>query len=204
MGIVCDIKGIKQENQFGPKEIDFPNTCTMLADMFSDTNINPPEPLIDQLTDIILIVGENKIHCHKLVLGLASKFFRRMFVSNMKESRSNVIELKEVDLETVKSLISYMYTDEIDEDKINVELLAASDMYEVLRLKALCCTELSESMTVENVIEIWQTAYRHNIEDLAHDALVCMVENWEMLAMDDDMKELCQKHPNLLLTISTL
>lgn len=201
---VCDIKGMKQENGFSTKATELPGTFTMLAEQFSDANINPPVPLVDQLTDIVLIVGENKIHCHKLVLGMTSKFFRRMFVSNMKESKAQEIELKEIDLETIKSVLSFMYTDKIDAEKINVALLAASDMYEVLRLKCLCCQKLSESINAQNVIEIWQTAYRHNVEDLAHEALVFMVANWEMLAMDDDIKELCRKHPDLSFTISTL
>merc|ERR1712126_417922 len=100
---------------------------------FSDANINPVSPLDDNLIDIVLIVGNSRIHCHRLVLGMTSKFFERMFASNMKNSNCPEIELKEVDLETMTSVISFMYQDEIDDKRINVDLLAAADMYQLLR-----------------------------------------------------------------------
>merc|ERR1712150_360252 len=138
------------------------------------------------------------------VLGMTSKFFRRMFVSNMKESKAQEIELKEVNLKTAKSMISFMYTSKVDAEEITVELLAASDMYELLHLKSVCGQKLSESINVQNVSEIWEAAYRHNAEDLAHNALIFMVNNWETLVDEDDIRALCQKHPDLLYAISSL
>merc|ERR1712060_546685 len=105
-------------------KLQFPGTCSMLASMFTDANVNPANPLDDPLIDVILVVGSNRIYCHKLVLAISSRFFERMFASNMKESKSKEIVLKDVNLDTIRNMISFMYHDRIEEDKINVDLLS--------------------------------------------------------------------------------
>merc|ERR1719367_2623978 len=163
-------------------ESRFPGTFEMLACKFSDANVNPTNPPYDLLTDVVLCVGKNKIYCHKLILGITSKFFERMFLSDMKESRSSEIELKAVDLNTIKSVISFMYKDKIDDNEINVEVLAATDMYQVLKLKDICSTRLAKTINYVNVSKIWHFAYLHNVEDLAYAAMIYMVKRWKRLA----------------------
>jgi len=187
-----------------PTNLQFPGTCSILASMFTDANVNPSKPLDDQLIDVILIVGNNRIYCHKFVLGISSRFFERMFASNMKESKSKEIELKEVNLDTIKNMISFMYQDSIEDDKVNIDLLSAADMYEVLRLKNICSIKLKKSVNVENVTEIWQCAYLHDIEDLAHYSMIYMMQNWRELSKQSDVRELCKKYPDLIFAISTL
>jgi len=182
----------------------YPGTFAILANMFSDDNINSTGPIVDKKTDVILVVGSNKIHCHKLILGMASKVFERMFASNMKESKSQEIELKDVDLETIKSLISFIYKDEIKDEKINTDLLAAADMFEVLRLKNICSVKLAQIIDVENVARIWHCAYLHNEEDLAHLSLIFMMKKWKKLSNHTEIRELCTKYPDLMYTVSTL
>merc|ERR1712110_918005 len=64
-------------------------------------------------------------HVHRLVLSMASKFFERMFESDMKEARCKEVELKNIELETLKPLLIYMYKDEIDDkDLADVWLVA--------------------------------------------------------------------------------
>merc|ERR1712060_145675 len=164
--------------------------------MGSDDNINPTGPL-DKHTDVILLVGGRKIHCHRLILGMASKVFERMFASDMKESRSQEIELKEVDLETIKSLVSFIYRNKIEDEKINTNLLAAADMYEVLRLKNICSKKLAQVINIENVARIWQCAYLHNEENLAHLSLIYMMKKWKQLSNQSEIRELCTKYPDL-------
>jgi len=204
--LICNIKAKTQESlrQLSSNNLQFPGTFTILANKFSEDNINPACPPVDQLTDIILLVENNKIHCHKLVLGMTSKFFERMFMSNMKESKSNEIELKEIDLDTIKSMLLFMYRDEIEDEKITVDLLAAADMYEVLRLKNICSIRLAKTIDIQNVAQIWLCAYLHDEEDLAHISMIFMVKRWKELAKQADIRELGKKYPELLFTVSTL
>jgi len=182
----------------------YPSTFTQLAGMFSDDNINPAGPLVDKQTDVILLVGSNKIHCHRLILGIGSKVFERMFASNMKESKSQEIELKEVDLETITSLISFIYQDKIEDEKITPDLLATADRFEVLRLKNICSFKLAKVIDKNNVAQIWHCAYLHNEENLAYLSVMYMVKRWKKLSDQTEIIELCTKYPDLLYTISIL
>jgi len=203
--LICRIQVQTPENLcLNSTKLQLPETFKILASKFSEDNINPPCPPVHQLTDIVLLVGSNKIHCHKLILAMTSPVFERMFMSNMKESKSNEIELKEVDIETIKSMLFFMYREEIDDEKITVDLLAAADMYEVLRLKNICSIRLAKTIDTKNVAQIWLSAYLHDIEDLAHTSMIYMVKRWKELAKQADIRELCKKYPDLLFTISTL
>merc|ERR1719225_698775 len=135
---------------------------------------------------------------------MTSNFFKRMFASNMKEAKSQEIELKEVELETIKNLISFMYKDKIDNAKITLDLLAAADMYQVQRLRSICSQTLSKSINLVNVSGIWHTVYLHNVKSLVEAATIFMVKNWCTLSKKDEVRELCLKYPALLFTISTL
>jgi len=200
--LVCDVKLQSIQSEERSMEWCYPSTQKLLADSFSDANVDPEE--VPELTDIILRVGNSKIYCSKFVLSLTSNFFKRMFSSDMKESRCYEIELNGVNLKTMKSVISFMYKDEIEDDKIDVDLLAAADMYQVMNLKNICSQRLSKCLNASNVIEIWHAAYLYNDESLALNSILFMTKNWEALVEQDDIRELGKRDPDLLFTISSL
>jgi len=202
IAIICDIDIQEKENEM---EIDN-SICPSqkLATKFTESNINPTSPPDNLFTDIILLVDKNRIYCHRLVLGMYSNFFERMFLSGMKESQRNEVNLKDVDLETVKNLIYFMYTGRIDNEKINVSLLVAADMYEVMSLRSICIQELSKSVNFDNCKEIWQTGILLDNEKLVNTTTVFMVKNWKKLSEDDGTRALCMKYPDLALTVSRL
>ena len=189
-----------------PNKKDLPRSqgvLEMLAKRFSEANINPSIPN-DELADVVLHVDENKIYCHKLILSMGSKVFNKMFTTDMEEKKSNDVFIEDVDIQTLKSLLSFMYSDVIPETEITVQLLAASDKYEVMRLREICEEKLSLSVDIENVAEIWHVAYLHNVEELEQDALAFMAVNWKKLRHDEKVKKLIKTCPHLTETISAL
>ena len=201
---LCNIKVLETYGQETSKITkEFSGVFSKLSEQFSDANINP-STTNDPLIDVILCVGKDKVHCHKLVLSLTSKFFERMFATDMKESKNKEIVLGGIDLETLKSLITFMYTDAISNDKVDAKLLAAADMYEVMRLRGICIERLTKSICLDNVLEIWSTAYDNSIEELSHDALVFLSQNWKVLSEQYTAWKLAEKYPNLIFTISAL
>merc|ERR1712150_56028 len=153
MSLICNMKVLKTDETQISQNIDaeFPCFYKKLGYQFSEANINN---LAKQLSDVIICVGENKMHCHKLVLAMSSRYFERMFLGAMKESKEKEVVLQEIDLETLKSVLTFMYTDVIPNEKINVQVLAASDMYEIMRLRKICCSTLSKTMNQKNVADI--------------------------------------------------
>jgi len=173
-----------------------------LGEQFTEKNINPASAPLDLFTDAILIVDRNRIYCHKAILGMYSDVFKAMFMSNMKESISGEVQLKE-DLETVKNLLSFMYNGKIDKDKVNVPLLVAADKYEILVLKRICTQLLPKMIKSENVVEIYQAGILLDIKDLIDTTTTYMVENWDTLSKQNDVKEFCKKYPDFVFEVST-
>uniref|UniRef100_X2AIS7 BTB domain-containing protein n=1 Tax=Capitella teleta TaxID=283909 RepID=X2AIS7_CAPTE len=94
----------------------------------------------DVMTDITLILPDDStISCHKLVLVAASLFFETMFDSGMKESIDKNIKLEFSDADTIRKLVEFIYSGEIDVNEDNVQtLVAASDFLLMGDLKAHC------------------------------------------------------------------
>jgi hypothetical protein len=63
-------------------------------------------------SDVILAVGESKIHAHKLVLSARSEYFAGMFGSDFKESKEKVVEIEE-DEDLFKQMIEIFYTNDV-------------------------------------------------------------------------------------------
>merc|ERR1719273_2666362 len=132
-GIITFVLKIKMTENAGnnalnmqPKE---PGVHVKLAEKFSETCINtdaPPDPLVD----VTLHVEGKKIYGHKIILSLASKYFDRMFASNMKESNTKDVYLENIGFATLKLLVEFLYSDSINEDEITLELMEAADRFE--------------------------------------------------------------------------
>ena len=68
-----------------------------------------------------------------------------MFESNMKENESGIIEINDMKLEVFEDLLKYIYTGKAPNVDSHVEeLFAASDQYQVEKLKQLCEDKLSK------------------------------------------------------------
>merc|ERR1719510_1547876 len=106
--------------------------------------------------------------------------FKKMFETDMLEKRSNEVFFKDVDLETMKSFLTFAYKDKLPDESFTIELLAAADKYLALRLKIICMVKLSNSLKTNNATAIWEAARLHNAEDLAQDAIAFMAVNWNV------------------------
>ena len=65
-----------------------------------------------QLCDVTLIVGQHRIHGHRIVLSAASDYFAAMFTNDVREATQEEVKMKDVDPEALSSLVNYMYTGE--------------------------------------------------------------------------------------------
>merc|ERR1719273_528567 len=148
--------------------------------------------------DVILHVGKNRIYCHELILVTASEVFKKTFTVEMEEKKSKEAYYEDIDVNTLKLLVTFMYTDEIPDDKITLELVAAADRFEVLRLKEICERKLSQNLGMENIADVFHIANLHSLEYLSQNVLIFMAQNWKTLRNDESIEALLQKYPNIL------
>ncbi|ELU17111.1 hypothetical protein CAPTEDRAFT_217135 [Capitella teleta] len=99
-----------------------------------------------ELVDVILVFGDAKIPCHKVVLAGTCDFFRAMFVTEMKESRSAEVQMSEISADIGLTLVNYLYSGNIEITKQNAQdLLAACNMLFLTDIKKDIAKFLSQA-----------------------------------------------------------
>ncbi|CAM2113148.1 unnamed protein product [Caretta caretta] len=74
------------------------------------------------LCDVTIVAEDMEIAAHRVVLAACSPYFHAMFTGEMSESRAKRVRIKEVDGWTLRMLIDYVYTAEIQVTEENVQL----------------------------------------------------------------------------------
>ena len=125
----------------------------------------------EELTDVTLKVGEREYRAHKVVLASCSPYLRAMFTCGMRESQENEIELKEIKPDVMGLIIEYMYSGEAEVTTENVQdVLAASNMLQLLDLKQACGTFLRNHIDSSNCLGIWSFSEMHSCPELMREA----------------------------------
>ncbi|KAL3877713.1 hypothetical protein ACJMK2_035378 [Sinanodonta woodiana] len=137
--------------------------------------------------DVTISVEETKFECHKLILGAMSHYFNAMFSSGMRESRDNVITIQNVDKDTFKTLLKYLYT---GDDLITMEnvqhLLRVANMLQVKCLQEHCENFLSKSLSSENCLNIWKMASAIGCSKLVKKSWKYILENFVIIMELDE------------------
>ncbi|XP_059483530.1 kelch-like protein 5 [Neocloeon triangulifer] len=108
-----------------------------------------------QLTDVVLCVGERRISAHRLVLSACSEYFAAMFSSGLRESFQTEIELQDIDPDCLQELVHYCYTGCLDLKEETVELmLATSSLLQIPQVTDACSKFLEKRLHPSNCIGI--------------------------------------------------
>uniref|UniRef100_A0A4W3JMH7 Kelch-like family member 7 n=1 Tax=Callorhinchus milii TaxID=7868 RepID=A0A4W3JMH7_CALMI len=107
------------------------------------------------LCDVILVVSDRNIPAHRVVLAAASHFFSLMFTTNMLESKSYEVELKDAEPDIIELLVEFAYTARISVNSNNVQsLLDAANQYQIEPVKKMCVEFLKEQIDASNCLGI--------------------------------------------------
>jgi len=142
-------------------------------------------------------------NCHKIILTSRSLVFQKMFESNMKENESGVIEINDMKLEVFEDLLKYIYTGKAPNVDSHVEeLFAASDQYQVEKLKQLCEDKLCFSLDIANCVQLLVLGDMHHAPYLKASALKFVSKNIRTLELS--WKRHLQSYPNLMFEVMTM
>ena len=103
---------------------------------------------LGELVDTTLVSGAREFMCHKVILAARSSVFKAMFTHDMEEKRGNVVNIVDIEGDTVHDMLLYMYGREVaDLDSKAERLIIAADKYHLTDLKAQCELSLSQNVT---------------------------------------------------------
>lgn len=196
LNIKCELTILNCENC--PENID-KNPKT-----FSDKIINDYKNLLEDESkaDVTLSAGGKQFKAHKLILSSRSRVFSTMFKNDFRETTSNYIRIPDMEAETLKQMLLFIYCGNSDKIKdLNIDLLKAAAKYELHDLQEVCASSLMESLEVEIAAQALILAELHKEKALkektlafikANSAEVVKTEGWtELIKLPNLMHEVC-------------
>ena len=118
--------------------------------------------LSKELSDVHIECQDQKFEAHQIILSASSPVFRSMFQADMKEKKSQVVEIKDLEPAVMSEMLKFIYTrscvateenENPDLDLVS-DLLEASDKYQMVTLKNVCQSLLSAHLSVENSLKV--------------------------------------------------
>ena len=105
-------------------------------------------------SDVHLKVKDEDVPAHKLILAARSPVFAAMFQNDMLESKTNEVEIADVEPVVLKALLEFIYTGDCVVGNLAEGLFRAADKYNIKDLKEMCEQELQEKITVDNAVHL--------------------------------------------------
>lgn len=119
------------------------------------------------------------ISAHRALLAARSEAFKAMLLNDMSESTMKTITLKEIKFDILTLLIQYFYTDCVTITETNVvDLLMASDRFQIKRLQAMCEDYMMKNIELDNVCDLFSLADRVHAAQLKTFCMNWIVSNW--------------------------
>ncbi|GIY78586.1 hypothetical protein CEXT_356221 [Caerostris extrusa] len=153
--------------------------------------------------DVTLRVGSAEFPSHKTILDARSPVFKAMFTRDMQETARNAVDISDLDADTVKRMLLYVYTDTLDHpDGDSVEkLYFAADKYEILCLKNKCSLLLESDLRESNACRILLLADRHQDEYLKEAVCSFISKFRSCILLSEEWKSFNEGHSQLAIQV---
>jgi len=154
------------------------------------------------LTDVEVRCGGQVFRCHRLILAARSPVLKAQFEASVKEVGEVVVDIDELDVETVKEMLTYMYTGTVKHLKFKAQgLLEAADRFNLPGLKAIAEKDIILNLELHKALDIFLLADRHNAEEARSAAKDMIVNNCGEVVQQHGWKEKLSNHTSLILEI---
>lgn len=119
--------------------------------------------------------------------------------------KDNIITLSELNHEELESLLEFLYTGSLPEEKMEkhvYSLSLAADKYEISYLQKFCERYMLRSLKSSNALNVLEVSDVCSYLSLKETALKFIVKNIEDIAFSDRYDEFALKNPHLCVQIT--
>lgn len=140
---------------------------------------------LEDLCDVVLIVGGERFPAHKAVLAAASQVFKAMFTREMKEKYQQEIVLSSLDPRSWRIAVQYIYTAQVDiaDEETALLVLSSARMYQLETLEQFVENFLISRLTVGNCFEFLGHADHYDLVELKAACEGTMEEKFEEMSL---------------------
>ncbi|XP_054722269.1 speckle-type POZ protein-like [Uloborus diversus] len=152
-----------------------------------------------RFTDVTLRVGDDEFPAHKMVLMSRSEVFERMFDSDMKENRENVVDLVDVNASSIKDMLFYMYTGKTEKLSVDraMDLYVAADRYATSGLKEVCKKIILKLIDESSVCNVAVLADLYSDEKLREAVKLVLKKNPNNIFQSQKWRDFAKERPAL-------
>ncbi|KAI6233534.1 hypothetical protein M3Y99_00902700 [Aphelenchoides fujianensis] len=150
-------------------------------------------------SDFVVQVGSVEFKVLKLIVGIHSEVFQRMFATNMREAEENRVEIKDFSPQAIECLLRYCYTGTLQElsSSMLVEVFRAAHCYQMAELVAACKRQAIVMMRVENVLEWLTVGFDYEDEGLKQTFLHFFFQHDEEIQAMPEFELFFEQHPSI-------
>ena len=162
-------------------------------------------------TDVTIMCGDKEFKVHKAVLASQSPVFKKMFVSDMKEKQTSLVEISDINPAVLSDMVAYLYTGTAPNiHTLAKDLLAVADKYELTPLFNQCENTLNSEIKISNAVDLFLLADLHNAAYLKKNCLHFIYQNLSEISLTSQWKQLkqtskqCEERASLLMEVLQL
>ncbi|KAJ7523272.1 hypothetical protein O6H91_18G044600 [Diphasiastrum complanatum] len=154
--------------------------------------------------DLTFEVGTDQLRAHRCILALMSPVFHSMFSSEMKEQKSSVVHIEDMSIDALRAFLHLLYCGWVDRELFAVhgmEILQASDKYDVAWMKTACLSFLKDSIDCANCLQLLECARMYDDKDLECSCNAFISSNFRLLILSDHFESALRGSPELVVGV---
>ncbi|GIY39906.1 TD and POZ domain-containing protein 5 [Caerostris extrusa] len=153
----------------------------------------------ETLSDMKLRTDTETFRVHAAILSARSEVFKAMFTTEMKETLNRHVYIPDVDNDTLRRMILYLYTDHLEglEWESASLLYAAADKYAIHSLRKKCSVLLRNAFSFSNACNILKLADSHGDEELKQAIQDYILANDEDVINSSEWEHFINSNPKL-------
>ncbi|KAG8192306.1 hypothetical protein JTE90_002127 [Oedothorax gibbosus] len=187
-----------------------------LKDICVEYILENPDSLMDDLqhmytsqmfSDFTLKVGDEELKVHKLILCARSSVFNSTMLNcDMKENRTNCLEITDFDPSIVKTMIHYIYCGKVQDfsPELSIKLYSIADKYNLQDLKNICVEYILGNINIDNVCDVLTSGELHDEPQFKTAARDFICTNAVAIQETEKWLSLSKTMPHLILDMNRL
>ncbi|XP_074522027.1 ankyrin repeat and BTB/POZ domain-containing protein 2-like [Halichoeres trimaculatus] len=143
-----------------------------------------------EMSDVTFMLDGRLFFAHRVLLMSASERFRQM----LSDSHDDIIHISHMTYNTFQLMMKSLYCGGTDGLTVThseaVQLLPVSSFFQLRGLQRSCEMKLSQNLTLDNVVHIYQTAQHHGAAALCRFCEGFFLQNMDQLLDQEDFHRL--------------
>ncbi|XP_063904304.1 BTB/POZ domain-containing protein 9-like [Zophobas morio] len=121
--------------------------------------------LNQKFSDITLLVDDQKLYAHKVILAVRSKYFESILYEDPQNTNQTEITITDMPFDALRGLLKYIYTDTIDVDS-TPQIFEFAHQHSLTDLQTTIVKKLKPLLNLKNICAVLNTANLYNLEEL--------------------------------------